>query len=93
MQQPQLSFTDSIIARYGFPTDIQMSMKNSETLVFTVPDANAVDKLLDDEHLQSMVQVASSLNTPYILVKRIDDRRYLLTIRTRSLTLLLERTS
>jgi hypothetical protein len=93
MQQPKLNFTDAIIARYGFPRNAQISMKNPETLVFTVADSNECDELLDDRHLHAMVQVGLDLGTPYILVRRLDESRSPLMIRTRSLALLLERTS
>jgi hypothetical protein len=93
MQQPQLSFTDSIIARYGFPTNIQVSIKNLQTLLFTVPDSDKFDELLSNENLRSMVRLGFDMDAQYILVKRLDSRRSPLMIRTRSLMLLLERTS
>jgi hypothetical protein len=92
MQQPQLSFTDSIIARYGFPRNAQISMKNPEALVFTVPDSDTFDELLSDENLRSMVRLGFDMGVQYIFVKRLDSKRSPLMIKTRSLMLLLERT-
>jgi hypothetical protein len=90
--QPWSSFTAEIISRYGLPDTVHVSMKNAETLTIAVAGETEMDDLLSG-HLPGMVQAGIDWDCPFIDVRRLDDRRRSLRLKTRSCQILLEKIS
>jgi hypothetical protein len=96
MQQEQdqfaQNFAQRIINRYELPPNIHVSMKNSETLAIAVAGDLEMNDLLNG-HLPGLVQAGIDWGFAYIDIRRLDDRRKPLRLRTDSCKLLLEKIS